>query len=156
MKKEIMQEEVSDLFMTDINEIDFTMVKLKLQDKEEGLGWTAEKCNEAELEYKRFLALKRTYPEKDIVPNKMVDMFWHQHILDTKKYAEDCKIIFGYFMHHFPYFGMRDERDMQNLIDSFEETKKLYGFHFEQDYVGEAPKCTAPKCRTACKPQKCR
>jgi len=148
--------ETSSIFIDDINTIDFTMVKLKLQDKEEGYGWDAELSDHAEIEYKKFLALKRTYPEKDIVPNKLVDQFWHQHILDTQKYAEDCDCIFGHFMHHFPYFGMKDEQDMQNLRDAFDETKELYSLHFDQKYTGEAPKCTAPKCRTACKPMKCK
>jgi hypothetical protein len=157
MKKTgVKKDDLSSIFMVDIENVDFTMVKLKIQDKEEGLGWTANQCDDAEFEYKRFLALKRTYPHKDIVPNKVVDLFWHQHILDTKKYAEDCEIVFGYFMHHFPYFGMKDEQDMQNLVNAFEETKGLYNLHFGQQYVGEAPKCTSPKCRTACKPQKCR
>lgn len=156
METQINEKVVVSLFMDDIAAIDFTMVKLKLQDPEEGYGWTKALSDSAEIEYKKFLALKRTYPEKDIVPNKIVDQFWHQHILDTKKYAEDCDIIFGYFMHHFPYFGMKDEQDMQDLVDAFEETKELYLRHFNENYTGEAPKCTAPKCRTACKPMKCK
>jgi hypothetical protein len=156
MKTNINVNETPPLFMVDIENLDFNMVKLKIQDKEEGLGWTAKQCDEAEIEYKRFLALKRTYPHKDVVPNKIVDSFWHQHILDTQKYAKDCELIFGYFLHHFPYFGMRDENDMRNLIDAFEETKEIYNFHFGQMYVGDAPKCSSPKCRTACKPQKCK
>jgi hypothetical protein len=156
MSSTIFIDEVSVPFMDDINAIDFTMVKLKIQDKEEGFGWTALQCEDAELEYKKFLALKRTYPEKEIVPNKQVDLFWHQHILDTQKYAEDCEIIFGYFMHHFPYFGMKNEEDMQNLVDAFEETRALYALHFAGEFTGEAPKCKAPKCRTACKPMKCK
>jgi hypothetical protein len=147
---------ISPLFMEDINAIDFTMVKLKIQDKEEGLGWSATQCDEAEMEYKKFLALKRSYPEKEIVPNKQVDLFWHQHILDTQKYAEDCETVFGYFMHHFPYFGMKDEQDMQNLINAFDETKELYAFHFAGDFTGQAPKCKTHHCRTACKPVKCK
>lgn len=144
------------LFIQDISEIDFTMIKLKLQDKEEGLGWTKRQCNEAEIEYTRFLALKRTYPEKEIVPTKTIDAFWHQHILDTAKYAEDCQTVFGYFLHHYPYFGMNGKQDAQNLVGAFEETKTLYKKHFGKDYVGDAPKCKTPKCRTACKPVKCK
>lgn len=144
------------LFMADIEKMDFSMIKLKLQDTEEGESWDIQQCEDAEREYKKFLALKRFYPEKDIVPNKIVDEFWHRHILDTKKYAEDCELLFGYFLHHFPYFGMTDDQDKQCLINAFEETKELYKLHFEEDYVGHAPKCKAPKCRTACKPQKCR
>lgn len=148
--------ELSPLFMEDINAIDFTMVKQKIQDKEEGLGWSADQCNQAEAEYKKFLGLKRTYPEKEIVPNKQIDLFWHQHILDTQKYAEDCENIFGYFLHHFPYFGMRDKQDMQDLINAFEETKSLYIIHFTNNLEGEAPKCKTHHCRTGCKPVKCK
>lgn len=139
-----------------IAELDFAMVKLKLQDTEEGHGWSAELCDEAEDEYKKFLALKREYPDKEIVPNRVVDIFWHQHILDTEKYARDCQTVFGYFVHHFPYFGMNGEQDKQNLIDAFEETKELYEKHFQLEFEGEAVRCKAPKCRTQCKPVKCK
>lgn len=148
---------VSIPFMEDIDRIDFTMVKLKLQEPPyEGHGWSQEQANEAEAEYKRFLALKRTYPEKDIVPHRDVDLFWHQHILDTEKYANDCEEIFGYFLHHFPYFGMNGPQDEQNLMDAFEETKQLYEDHFKMDYLGKPKRCLAPKCRTQCKPVKCK
>lgn len=144
------------LFMNDIEATDFTMVKLKLQDNEEGQGWSTAQCDEAEIEYKRFMALKRSYPDKEIVPHHNVDIFWHQHILDTAKYAEDCDALFGYFLHHYPYFGMNGEQDAQNLSDAFEETKRLYKKHFHVDYVGMAKRCKAPKCRTQCKPVKCK
>ncbi|MFT3701212.1 MAG: glycine-rich domain-containing protein-like [Agriterribacter sp.] len=144
-------------FMDDIEAIDFSMVKLKLQEPPyEGYGWSPLQANEAEIEYKRFLALKRTYPEKDIVPNRDVDIFWHQHILDTEKYAIDCEEIFGYFLHHYPYFGMNGKDDEQNLMDAFNETKYLYKEHFDLDYAGKPKRCVAPKCRTQCKPMKCK
>lgn len=144
------------LTMDDILELNLEMIKLKLRDKEEGEGWTEEMCEETELEYKRFLILKRLYPEKEIVPNGPVDKFWHQHILDTAKYAEDCDALFGCFMHHFPYFGMNGKQDAQNLHDAFEETKDLYQKHFGEQYIGFAKRCKAPKCRVQCKPMKCK
>jgi hypothetical protein len=144
------------IFMEDIESLDFSMLKLKLQDKEEGQGWTPGLCDDAEYQYKRFLALKRLFPDKDIVPNGAIDKFWHQHILDTAQYAKDCDVVFGYFMHHFPYFGMNGSQDAQNLTDAFEETKDLYYQHFGEEYVGMAKRCAAPKCRTQCKPMKCK
>lgn len=145
------------LKINDIKNIDFSMVKMKLRDKEEGQGWTDEECNLAEQEYIKFLALKRAYPEIDIVPNRMVDVFWHQHILDTQKYAEDCEKVFGYFLHHYPYFGMNGPADAQNLADAFEETRELYFIHFGKDYAGQSSKCKSkPTCRTQCKPMKCK
>lgn len=136
--------------------LDLILIKLKLQDAEEGEAWPVEYCNDVELEYKRFLILKLLYPEKDIVPNGHIDKFWHQHILDTEKYATDCFEIFGSFLHHYPYFGMNGEEDANNLSLAFEETKALYKKHFEVDYIGFAKRCKAPKCRTQCKPMKCK
>ncbi|WP_205588317.1 glycine-rich domain-containing protein [Helicobacter vulpis] len=60
------------------------------------------------------------------MPPKDVDAFWHYHILDTQKCAQDCQEIFGYFLHHFPYFGMRGDQDAQNLQDSWNSTCQKY------------------------------
>lgn len=144
------------IFMEDINQLNFNMLKLKLQDVDEGEGWSFDMCESIEVEYKRFLSLKRAYPELDIVPNGPVDIFWHRHILDTEAYYKDCEAVFGYFLHHYPYFGMNGEDDAQNLNNAFEQTKELYEYHFGESFVGEAKRCTAPKCRTQCKPMKCK
>lgn len=143
-------------YMKDIEQLDLSMIKVKLQDKEEGQGWSKDLCEEAEVEYKRFLALKRAYPDHEIVPNGIIDKFWHQHILDTQKYANDCNDLFGYFMHHYPYFGMNGSQDAQNLVDAFDETKILYQQQFGNPYTGKAVRCKPPKCRTQCKPVKCK
>jgi hypothetical protein len=143
------------LLTDDLDALDFTMVKRKLQDPEEGAGWTAEECDAAETEYKRFLALKRAYSDREIVPNGQVDIFWHQHILDTIKYAEDCQAIFGFFLHHYPYFGMNGEADYANLCSAFEETQGLWELHFGgQDAGVSMAKCRS-NCR-GCKPVKCK
>ena len=110
---------------SDIAEIDLEMVKMKMTDPDEGAGWTVEQCDDAEVEYKRFLALCRKfpYPTYSIVPNKIMDMMWHYHILDTRAYCRDCDKVFGRYFHHFPYFGMRgDERrarveELLGLVD---------------------------------------
>ena len=110
--------------------LDLDPIKFKLMDANEGYGWTREEADSRELEYKRFLALVAKFPDEAIVPNKEVDKFWHAHILDTMKYAEDCHNVFGYFLHHFPYFGMRDEEDAANLANANERTLALYRQEF--------------------------
>lgn len=140
---------------TDVELLNFGMLKLKLQDPDEGPGWTREQCDAVEVEYRRFLTLKLMYPDTDIVPHQEVDVFWHQHILDTQQYAEDCEKVFGQFLHHFPYFGMRGKEDAQNLMIAFEETKRLYEMHFGESYIDNSTKCRA-RCRTQCKPVKCK
>ena len=121
--------------------IDLEMVKTKLQDKEEGLGWTAEQCESAEIEYKRYLNLCLKHG-KGIVPNKIMDNMWHFHILDTRAYVKDCDKVFGHYLHHYPYFGMRGEEDAQNLKNSFDDTKIKYEQAFNEPMVrDEHMKC---------------
>lgn len=116
-------------------------IKFKLMDKREGHGWSREEADRRELEYKRFLALVAMYPEETIVPDVEVDKFWHGHILDTMKYAEDCQNVFGYFLHHFPYFGMRDDEDAAALSKAAAMTRSLY-----QKEFGEARAIASAYC----------
>ena len=95
----------------DIAGLDLEMVKMKLRDPDEGAGWTAEQCESAEVEYKRFLHLNRSFREQPIVPNVIMDTMWHFHILDTRRYVADSERLFGGYFHHYPYFGMRGEED---------------------------------------------
>lgn len=117
-----------------IDALDFTQLKSKLMDKEEGKGWTAKMCDAVEVLYKQFLFIILKYPDRDIVPTKQIDDFWHAHILDTRRYMSDCKNIFGHYVHHYPYFGLRGEEDAKNLQNTFSETKNLWKKEF-----GKAP-----------------
>lgn len=127
-----------------IDDLDLSMVKMKLclPLEKEGKGWTQEEAVTAELWYKRFLTLCAIYPHEDIVPTHQIDAIWHAHILDTRAYIADCQEIFGGYLHHFPYFGLRDEQDAQDLADSFQITCERFIRHF-----GESPLVTvASKC----------
>ena len=123
---------ISKKIASDIAEIDLEMVKMKMADPEEGVGWTKEQCEDAEVEYKRYLTLCRKfpYPQHSIVPNKIMDTMWHYHILDTRSYCRDCEKVFGGYFHHFPYFGMRGEEDASNLLRAFNKTGSLYKVTF--------------------------
>jgi len=113
-----------------IQGLDLGPVKFKLMDPEEGEGWTREFAERMELEYKRFLTLLAKYPQEPIAPGKEVDRFWHAHILDTQKYVEDCERVFGHYLHHFPYFGMRGADDAAALARAAERTRELYTAEF--------------------------
>jgi hypothetical protein len=127
-EKKTAQQMVEAIFSLDLDPI-----KVKLMDKTEGHGWTREQADHNELEYKRFLALLAKYPDQSIAPTTEVDKFWHGHILDTMKYAEDCDNVFGYFLHHFPYFGMRGEEDAANLVSAFMNMQRLHGQEFDDE-----------------------
>jgi hypothetical protein len=134
-----------------ISHISFEGVRLKLGDAAEGKGWDKNQLHDVEKEYRRFLALLFAYPERTIVPDKKVDQFWHQHILDTRAYANDTTAVFGQFLHHFPYLGMRGPADEERLKESFQETRRLYQLHFgESGLQGSYSVCSdsCSRCTT--------
>ncbi|MGN6588547.1 MAG: glycine-rich domain-containing protein [Solirubrobacterales bacterium] len=137
--------------------LDLSNVRMKLADTDEGAGLAIDQIDLMEQEYRKFLALQLLHPGADIVPCEIVDEMWHRHILDTAAYREDCDAIFGQFLDHFPYFGMRGEADAQALNDAYAETLERYEAAFgeppaETWISSDAARCT----RKACKPQKCR
>ncbi len=125
-----MQNKPADQVVAAIQALDLDPIKFKLMNPDEGDGWSREAVDRLEREYRRFLILVARYPEENIVPSREVDKFWHGHILDTAKYAEDCDSAFGYFLHHFPYFGMRGEQDAAALQDAGRRTRELYEREF--------------------------
>lgn len=130
-----------------INELDLEPIMVKIMDKEEGLGWSLDFTKRIASEYKRYLILCLENPDFPVVPSTLVDDFWHHHILDTQKYYEDCQNIFGYFLHHFPYFGMRSEQDEENLKKAWEESCALYEKRFgeiDQELWSSSNRC--PNC----------
>ncbi len=61
--------------------------------------------------YRCFLKLCAQFPRTPIVPTRVIDRIWHAHMLDTAKYRADCQVVFGRFLDHFPYAGLRGEPD---------------------------------------------
>lgn len=137
--------------VAEIMALNLSLIKAKIMDPEEGKGWDQERADLAELWYRRFLVLNLKYPEKKVVPVADMDDFWHQHILDTRAYAADCERVFGYFLHHYPYFGMQGDRE--ELESSFDESIGL----FEREF-GESPLSlskTASKCSKCSRCRNC-
>lgn len=131
----------------EIEILNFERLKYKLLKSEDDFSWTSELCDLGEREYKRFLTLIKENPGIEIVPTKLMDKFWHQHILDTIAYEKDCKSVFGFFLHHFPYFGIFGENDKINLNNTFEMTKKLYFDYFGVEMeLPEASRCQDHAC----------
>ncbi len=138
--------------MKDVDSLDLEPIIIKGMDADEGYGWTQPLGLQVAAEYLKYLWLCRMYPDADMVPSGIVDDFWHLHILDTRKYAEDCQTYFGYFLHHFPYFGMRGEEDKQYLADAWVSTLNRYRVHFGEPpadlWIGSR-RC--PNCGRRCK-----
>ena len=121
-----------------IADLDLDPIKVKLMHEESGEGWSLEKANAVEFEYRRFLYLMKTFPNEQTAPLMDVDTFWHYHILDTMKYAVDCEQVFGYFLHHFPYIGLRGEDDVEAHRRVGDRMKELYEETFGEPYLRNA------------------
>jgi hypothetical protein len=131
---------MNDVYIYDENEarkyvedLDFSAVirdHLMIGVEDGGPGWTSEKSNETLIQYKNWLLLKRKYREELLPPTEDIDKFWHFHILNSEAYHRDCLAIFGFYLHHFPYFGVRNAKDQENLYNAFSITKRLYEVEF--------------------------
>lgn len=135
-------------------DIDLVPIMVKLMDEKEGEGWLLDQAMSAVEEYRRFLYLTAGFPQT-IVPTQFVDAVWHAHILDTMKYAEDCQTTFGFFLHHFPYFGMRDAEDQVVLQETFRASASLYEAEFKTSYYVGISGASCGTCGTNCGGQNC-
>ena len=125
--------------------LDLKRLKHKYTESSEA-EMSAAEWDMAELEYRRFLTLKRFYPSVALVPSKTVDAIWHAHILDTRAYREDCQQVFGRFIDHYPYFGIYGQDDYQELKNAFAQTVALYEKHFGA-YPGGGSEVQAMRCK---------
>jgi hypothetical protein len=114
-----------------IGSLDFSLLKWSLENPAlpYETPWPVERTEFVEPLYRRWLFMRRCYEGELLPPSVDIDGFWHVHILDTYAYTEHCDKIFGYYFHHFPYFGTRGPVDEQALQEAFAHTQLRY---FEQ------------------------
>ena len=65
-------------------------------------GFSEERAERAVSWYRMFLEFAVEHPGKYLAPPRAADMAWHNHILDTRRYMDDCLDIFGGYVHHDP------------------------------------------------------
>lgn len=108
-----------------IQALDLESVKLRIMHPERGQGWTRDHADSIENAYKNFLSMLVKYPDDagDILLSEDVDEFWHAHILQTMKYADDCEHLFGNFLHHNPQIG---EGSPERRAAQIAKTRRLY------------------------------
>jgi len=115
-----------------IQTLDLEPVKTRLMDPVRGEGWTREYADSIEVSYKNFLTMLVKYPDdaEDIALSEDTDEFWHTHILQTIKYAEDCQEVFGNFLHHSPHLEEITPAYLEKKVVSVEKTRNLYEREF--------------------------
>ncbi len=111
-----------------IQALDLESVKIRVTDPVRGEGWTREHADSIEVAYKTFLTMLVKYPEdaEDILLSEDADEFWHTHILQTIKYADDCQNVFGNFLHHAPHIGEFTSADIEKREVQAEKTRRVY------------------------------
>lgn len=132
--------------------IDLSMASRKLVMED---GWTPDRASEAVKKYLQFLELCFDHPDLPIVPTPDVDKMWHAHILDTMAYGPDMQRVFGYFLHHFPYFGLNGPDDEQALGDAYAQTAEIYERTFGGQYGDMVGITTCTKGTTCTKSATC-
>jgi hypothetical protein len=122
----------------EIQALDLTNVKANLYRRQKGFWmrrWWRKNMNRIEYEYRKFLYLICIYANNKIVPWGDIkgwcplDEMWHEHILDTHKYARDCNTIFGRMIHHDPNLPA----GTTNHTNHWEKTKRVYKEVFKVD-----------------------
>jgi hypothetical protein len=110
-----------------INRLNFDLIVQQLLNRKDVYGWDQSELEQISTLYRQFLYLCFKYPRKKIVPTYEIDMFWHQHILNTRKYESDCQKVFGKYIHHNVDDGPGNDK-------IFQETLKLILREFPESY----------------------
>lgn len=128
-----------------VDELDLEPIIFKLMHPEPGeRALSLAEADEDIALYRCFLKLSVLHPAATIVPTRRLDRVWHAHMLDTAKYRADCDEVFGRFMDHFPYAGLRGREDRHAWREDFARTRRLFWTHFGLD-IGLQPAASA--CR---------
>jgi hypothetical protein len=137
--------EIIDFIKTHLKKLDLSPIAYQLMYS----GWSREQTVKAITKYMMFMCLIHSYPNVALVPTQEIDKIWHTHILDTEKYAADCQMLFGHFIHHYPYFGMGNESEEQAKQAAFIQTQLLMNQHFGKMAVDDVSLTTSvpPSCK---------
>lgn len=112
-----------------VSRIDLSKITQRLSEK--CRDWTPERVQIAVEEYRRFLYLAMTHPDVSLIPpTPDIDEVWHNHILYTVQYADDCETLFGEFFHHQPGEG-------EMPMNLYQETLELYRTVFRTEPSGQ-------------------
>ena len=76
--------------------IDLTPIRRRIVARHQ---WLPMKACSAEYRYRNFLDRLIDDPKNLAIGSDDADLFWQEHILQTEKYAADCRAVFGRFLH---------------------------------------------------------
>jgi hypothetical protein len=137
----------------EIATVDLTFIVAKTQRKQ---SWSNERTKLAETQYRNYLAVIRyldanNQPLNVAPPSQDADEIWHNHILDSFKYLNDCNKVFGFFLHHLPSYNA--EREAMGLGAAVKEQAQLHAAIAKSDQLMDKffP-CTEAGSKAGCIP----
>lgn len=116
-----------------LKSLDLLPIAAYLMNPKNGYGWNRQQVFHAIRRYKTFLFVSYLYPEIPLVPTQEIDCVWHCHILHTRKYRQDCEMLFGYFIDHEPNSEVLGEVNQQILDEAFTQSQAFLA-QFEEDF----------------------
>jgi hypothetical protein len=110
--------EINSLELTDYDSVKFKNLKIKVS---KALSIDILKVSLVIREYIRFMQLSANHEK--MIPSKMVDVVWHEHILFTKDYIKFCELITRNtkkgerYIHHNPSEYQASNVDYMNTLN---------------------------------------
>lgn len=105
--------------------LDLSPIGAYLMNPKNGYSWTWQQTVRAINRYKTFLFVSYLYPQVFLVPTQEIDCVWHCHILHTRKYRQDCIMLFDNFIDHEPEPERSDEMNSPKMEAAFAQTQAL-------------------------------
>ena len=123
----------SHTFFQKLKELDLEPIAHQLMQD----GWTRQQATWAISRYLMFLFLVYLHPQMRLVPTQEIDRVWHYHILHTRKYFQDCQLLFGRFIHHEPDSLQGRQGDQRSSDATFAESQALFEYYFPLTALGD-------------------
>ncbi len=96
--------------------------------------WSKEKTNQLFDEMKKFLYLCATN-DGAMAPPEEIDEIWHNFILFTGDYAEFCRDMAGFFLHHQPLTqAQRTQSDGSMVENTLTAARRAFGDDLPEEY----------------------
>lgn len=129
------------------SEVKLNLSKIKMRLLHE-LKWSEYKADFVIKEYRRFLYLICSHPiDLRLIPSKLVQKVWDNHILQTSLYAQHCEIIIGRFIHNQPSSEIADGN---GDLDFYTTTIHKYKIVFGDDPNPDVWPADFKECNTIC------
>lgn len=133
-------------FISRLGKLETSVCLDKVKDRLKHLHlWSDEEAEEAKIDFIRFAGLAQL-TQKELVPTKRIDEFWHTFLIYTKMYKEWCELNWGedWFFHHQPgHKGDGSWEFTKNLA------KQVYGVTWEESAMADSCGCSIPNPRPA-------